>query len=128
MTPLVIAAVVAAGAAGAALRWLVSGRFSRADQTLPWAVLLVNIAGSLVAGLALAISETLGAPDVRLIVLGGFAGGLTTFGTLSLETVQLLLGGRVRTAVLSIVANLVAGIAAFLIGWGAVTLVAGLSV
>jgi CrcB protein len=39
-------------------------------------------------------------------------GGLTTFSTLSVETVQFVTAKRVRVAVLSIAANLVFGIGA----------------
>jgi CrcB protein len=127
VTPPVVVAILAAGAAGALVRWLVSHRYARADGSLPAAVLIVNVAGSLVAGIALGLSETLDAPEVRLILLGGFAGGLTTFGTLSVETVQLLIGGRVRTGLLSIAANVGVGIVALLAGWAAVALIASLA-
>jgi len=38
------------------------------------------------------------------------AGGLTTFSTWSVETVQLVLDGRWRTAVTSVALNLVVGV------------------
>lgn len=108
MTPGLVALVVTAGAVGAVLRYLV-GRWG-ARSTWPWPVLLVNVAGSLVAGAAVHT-------DLALVVVTGFAGGLTTFSTFSVETVQLTLSKRWRAAAASVAANLVIGILAALVGW-----------
>jgi CrcB protein len=106
MTPLLALAVIAAGAVGAGARYLVG----RAKSTWPWPVLLVNVVGSLVAGIALHT-------DVALIVATGFAGGLTTFSTFSVETVQLAGEGRWRAAAASVALNLALGLAAATAGW-----------
>ena len=116
MTPALVAAVLVAGALGAVLRWMVSRWLSRSEgpyRNLPTSVLLVNVAGSALAGAILGLAEA-GAvnADLRLILLTGFCGGLTTFSTLSVETIQLVLDGRWRPAVLSVGANLVLGIGA----------------
>ena len=102
-----IALVLLAGAAGALLRFFTL-RLVRA----PWAVLVVNVAGSFVGGLL--IGATTG--DLRLILLTGFCGGLTTFSTFSVETVQLVMEKKVRTALLSVAANLLLGIGAAAVG------------
>ncbi|MCU1441292.1 MAG: CrcB family protein [Rhodoglobus sp.] len=104
-------AVIAAGAVGALVRYLVSRAF--AGSQFPWAVLVVNVAGSAIGGavLGLATRAELSA-DLRLVLLTGLCGGLTTFSTLSVETVQLVLEGRTRAAVSSITTNLVLGIGA----------------
>ena len=108
MTPLLALAVVAAGAVGAVLRYLVGRAGARASW--PWPVLAVNVAGSLLAGFALHT-------DAALIVATGFCGGLTTFSTLSVETVQLVVDGRRRAAATSIALNVVVGLAAATVGW-----------
>jgi len=108
MTPLLVALVLAAGAVGSALRYLAGRAGARA--TWPWPVLLVNVVGSLIAGVGIH-------SDVSLIVVTGFAGGLTTFSTLSVETVQLFLSSRWRSAVGSVAANLALGILAAIGGW-----------
>jgi len=108
MTPLLVALVLAAGAVGSALRYLAGRAGARAAW--PWPVLLVNVVGSLIAGFAIH-------SDASLIVVTGFAGGLTTFSTLSVETVQLFLSNRWRSAVGSVAANLVLGILAAIGGW-----------
>lgn len=108
MTPLLALAVIAAGAVGTVARYLV-GR-AGAKAAWPWPVLLVNVAGSLVAGIAMHT-------DAALIVVTGFAGGLTTFSTFSVETVQLVGQGRWRAAVANVAANLALGLGAATAGW-----------
>jgi CrcB protein len=103
----VIALVLLAGAAGALLRFFTL-RLVRA----PWAVLVVNVVGSFIGGVL--IGATTG--DLRVILLTGFCGGLTTFSTFSVETVQLVMERRVRTAALSVAANLGVGIGAAAMG------------
>jgi fluoride exporter len=108
MTPLLVVFVIVAGAVGSVLRYLVGRAGARASW--PWPVLLVNVAGSFVAGVAIH-------SDLALIVVTGFAGGLTTFSTLSVETVQLAAQRRWRSALLSIALNLAVGLAAAAVGW-----------
>lgn len=109
---MIIVAVLVAGAIGSLARYLVSLAFARRGG-FPWAVLVVNVVGSAVGGaiLALATRGDLSA-DIRLILLTGFCGGLTTFSTFSVESIQLVLDGRGRVAALSIAANLVLGVGA----------------
>lgn len=108
MTPLIVALVLATGALGTVTRYLI-GR-AGAKAAWPWPVLLVNVVGSLLAGMAIHT-------DLALIVVTGFAGGLTTFSTFSVETVQLAGEGRWRAAVGNVAANLALGLAAATAGW-----------
>ena len=103
----VLAAVVV-GALAAAVRWALSHGIRA-----PWAVLMVNVVGSGIGGAVLGLAqrgEMSG--DIRLVILGGLCGGLTTFSTWSVESIQLVLDGKWRVAALSVAANLVLGIAA----------------
>jgi CrcB protein len=115
MTPVVVAAALLAGAVGALARYAITHAVARREPAvrLPWAVLIANVAGSLVAGVLLVLPPD---AEVRFVLLSGFAGGLTTFSTWSVETVQLALDGRGRHAVLNILANLIAGGLAALLG------------
>jgi CrcB protein len=108
MTPLSVALVIVAGAGGAVLRYLVARAGAKAAW--PWPVLLVNVLGSLLAGFAFHT-------ELSLIAVTGFAGGLTTFSTFSVETVQLGARGRWRAAVASVALNLAVGLAAAAVGW-----------
>ncbi len=69
---------------------------------LPWATLLVNVAGSFLIGLAAQAStrpgHVLADPLVRQLVMTGFCGGFTTFSLFSLETVRILQAGDLGRA------------------------------
>ncbi len=118
MSALVAIVALVAGALGALLRYAASTLIGRTRANLPWAVLLVNAFGSLLGGIVIGLAQSgaIGA-DARLVVLSGFAGGLTTFSTFSVETVQLALAGRWRTALGSVLANLTLGIALAVAGF-----------
>lgn len=118
MTPLVALAVVTAGAVGAVARYALSVRFPVRRGRLPLGILLANVAGSAVAGVVVGLAEraALG-DDVRLVLVTGFCGGLTTFSTWSVETVELAEGGRWRAAVLNIALTLGLGLAAAASGY-----------
>ena len=123
-------ATIAAGGAGAVLRYLVSVSFARvgarpgrdsvrngsAVPRFPWPVLVVNVVGSALAGAVLALGGTL-SPDAQVMLLAGVCGGLTTFSTFSVETVQLVQAGRTGSAVGSVAANVVVGVGACALGF-----------
>ena len=121
MTALVVTATIVAGGVAAVIRWLVTLAFSH--RALPWAVLIVNAAASLLGGVTLGLTDA-GAIDsgIRMVLLSGLAGGLSTFSTFSVETMQLVQEGRWRVAVGSIAANLAAGLAAAGVGYAVVLL------
>jgi CrcB protein len=101
-------AAMVIGALAATLRWMLSHII-----LAPWAVLLVNVVGSGVGGAVLGLAQRGDlSGDIRLVILGGLCGGLTTFSTWSVESIQLVLGGKWRIAALSVGANLVLGVAA----------------
>jgi len=108
----VVAAVVV-GAAAAVVRY----RVTRAVAS-PWGVLLVNVVGSAVGGVVVGLAERAAlSGDIRLILLGGLCGGLTTFSTWSVESIQLAQEGKWRVALLSVSTNLLLGIAAAAVGY-----------
>ena len=113
LSPLIVAAVIVAGAVGAVLRYALSHAFPVRPGHLPGGILIVNVVGSGVAGALIGLAER-GAldGDLRLVLVTGFCGGLTTFSTWSVETIELLDGGRWRAAILNVVVTLVLGLAA----------------
>lgn len=102
MPALAVVALAGAGAVGALLRYL-AGVALPARRSLPWGILLVNVVGSFVAGLGIAAIDD---PVLRLALVTGFCGGLTTFSTHAVDTARLALGeigvdgahGRAATA------------------------------
>lgn len=112
MNLLVALAVVIAGALGTLARYGISLAFLRRAD-FPRAVLVVNVVGCLIGGTVFALAEhAIVSPSLKLILLTGIAGGLTTFSTWSVETIQLIESGRPRTAIASVLINLILGLAA----------------
>ncbi|MBK1694226.1 fluoride ion transporter CrcB [Chromatium weissei] len=81
---------------GALLRWILGSRFNPLFSTLPLGTLIANLLGGLLIGLAIVIFARYSnwAPEIRLFVITGFLGGLTTFSTFSAEVVNLLARGE----------------------------------
>ena len=107
----VVLAVALGGFLGAPLRFhldrlLRHGRF-------PWGTLTANTVGCFLLG---TIAGRLEGTTYALLGIG-FCGALTTFSTLGYETVRLLQDDGDREAVLSVVANVGAGVSATWLGW-----------
>ena len=118
LSPLVVIAVLAAGAVGAVLRYALSRAFPVRPGHLPGGILIVNVVGSGLAGALIGVAERAALDgDLRLVLVTGFCGGLTTFSTWSVETIELVDGGRWRAAILNVVMTLVLGIAAAVGGY-----------
>ncbi|WP_304455100.1 fluoride efflux transporter CrcB [Nocardiopsis sp. YSL2] len=115
-----IAVAVAAGSAlGAVGRYLVDRYIqSLGPSVLPWGTFTVNTTGSLVLGLVLSAAASGALPGAATAALGtGFCGALTTFSTLSYETLRLTESGARAYAVLNVGLTVVAGLAAAALGW-----------
>ncbi len=116
------------GIIGTTLRWAV---ITAAPQPtgFPWPVFAINVAGSLVVGAAL--GEEWGHPGRRLLLhdgIGiGFCGGLTTFSTFAVEMATFLRSGRPGLAIVYLVASVVAGLAAAVLGAAALRRVRALT-
>jgi fluoride exporter len=113
------AAAVASGAAlGALLRWGLSAALNHLWPHLPAGTLLTNLVGGYGIGLALGLLALRPdvPPEVRLFVITGFLGGLTTFSTFSAEVVTALQAGRVGWAMATAAAHLVGSVALTLLG------------
>lgn len=106
---MIILVMAAAGATGAVLRLL-------ADYYLERGILMINVIGSLVAGLAAGLLSGPDALVAREIWLTGVAGALTTFSTVSVSTARDALSGRFAAAVGSWAAHLASGILAVAVG------------
>lgn len=111
-----VVAIIAGGLA-AVVRYLVTRAFA-GRGSLPWAVFIVNSVGSALGGVAVGLSTTLSiSADARLVLVGGIAGGLTTFSTWSVETVQLVMERKLGTAIVNVALGLVVGLAAAIAGY-----------
>jgi fluoride exporter len=110
--------ISAAGALGAVLHYLVDGVVhDRTSGRFPFGILVVNVAGCLVAGLAMGLLETgVVSPDTKLLLGTGFAGSFTTMSTYTYETVALAEHDLVPQSVVYLVGSVAAGLLAAGIG------------
>ncbi|MCW3815243.1 fluoride efflux transporter CrcB [Micromonospora sp. DR5-3] len=108
--------LIAIGAAlGAPLRYLTDRAVqARHGSPFPWGTLTVNVAGSLLLGAVAAVPAS---PAVTALVGTGFCGALTTWSTLSYETLRLARTGARRHAVANVLASVLAGLGAATLGY-----------
>ncbi len=89
------AAVGIGAACGAWLRWGLSLLLNPVFPTLPLGTLTANLAGGFIIGVMLGITEPIHLSlTMRLLLITGLLGGLTTFSTFSAETMNLMLKGE----------------------------------
>lgn len=106
--------VIAGAAVGAPLRYLVDRLVqSRHDTDFPWGVCAVNAAGSLVLGVVTAAALD---PGIALLIGTGFCGALTTYSTLTYDTVRLSGTGARFHAVAGLAVSIGSGLGAYLLG------------
>ncbi len=106
-------AVFIGGGIGSVARWYISLKMNGMTPLFPAGTLTVNLVGSFIIGLCIAIFSRMTQLDplLRVILTTGFCGGLTTFSTFSMEVVTMLQDGRMAAAGLNVLLNLVGSIA-----------------
>ena len=103
-----IAAVGIGAALGAWLRWGLATWLNPRLPSFPLGTLTANLVGGYLVGFAVAyfLARHSLPPELRLLVVTGFLGGLTTFSTFSAEVVELLMRGDWGTGALLAFAHL----------------------
>lgn len=97
------------GGLGAVTRFWLSKQLNQ--LSLPYGTLVSNLIGCLCIGLAINASMRL-VPDgmVKITIVTGFLGGLTTFSTFSMETTQMLRNTEYIKALIYVTMNLGLGV------------------
>lgn len=89
---------------------------------LPVMVLIINVVGSMLAGLHLGLTggpNPLGQVEAtNFFFVTGVLGGFTTFSAFSLQTIEMLFDGEPVLALLNISISVVGGLAAAAFGYG----------
>ena len=111
--------VMAGGSLGALSRYAVSLWAAKLFGTrFPWGTLTVNLSGCFLIGLAFALGErglSIMNPSMRLFFMTGFLGGLTTFSSFGLETMNAMREGSHLVTVANFLSNnLIGGALVFL--------------
>jgi CrcB protein len=109
------------GAMGAAARHAVNiALHVRYGSTFPWATFTANAVGCLAIGL---LAGAVAAERIQIGELGraflfvGLLGGFTTFSSFGLDTLTLVKGGAVLSALLNVAANVLVSLAAVWVGY-----------
>jgi len=121
--------IATGGALGSVLRYLISEAVSALiGMSAVWAILLVNVSGSFIIGLAAGASwEHVRLADssfTRYFVMVGVCGGYTTFSSFSLQTFSLLQSGEIARASINVGLSVVTCLIAT---WAGYALAAALS-
>ena len=124
--PLMQVLAIAIGAAfGALARWLAGLWLNPSWSGFPLGTLLVNCVGGLLIGIALAWFERTPNDLLRLLLVTGFLGGLTTFSSFSGESLILLQRGDYALALGHTAAHLFGSLACAALGFWAMRNLAG---
>lgn len=116
--PVTLITVALGGALGAMLRYLsVHAALRLFGPGFPWGTLIVNVAGSLIMGVAAAlILEKTGAGRIYLFLMTGVLGGFTTFSAFSLDALYLIERGKLAASVAYIGGSVALSILALILG------------
>lgn len=111
--------VMLGGSLGAASRYgigLVTAKWLGTNY--PWGTLTVNLSGCFIIGLLFALADRsqLLTADVRLFLITGYLGALTTFSSFSLETVNAGRAGLTLQVLTNILINNLGGLTLTYIG------------
>jgi len=111
--------VMLGGSLGAASRYGIGLLTARLWGTsFPYGTMVVNLAGCFVIGLLFALADRsrLLTPDMRLLLITGYLGALTTFSSFTLETVNAGRAGLTWQPLANILINNLGGLSLTYLG------------
>ena len=111
--------VALGGALGALSRYGVDEWIERrVESSFPWSTFLINVSGCFAVGfIVAALVDRHRAPEwLRVGLVVGFCGGYTTFSTFAQETLDLMEARDIAIAVASVLASVLVGVTAVLLG------------
>ena len=113
MTPYGFLAVGIGGALGCWLRWVLGIAFNPLFPNMLMGTLAANLTGGYLIGVGIEYfthHDSL-PPELRLFVIVGFLGGLTTFSSFSAEAVELLADKQLGWAFVMVASHLLGSLA-----------------
>lgn len=110
--------VAAGGAAGACARYAIALVLLDPASRFPYATLLANLCGALLAGFLISflLSRGLASTPFYLLLITGFLGSFTTLSAFSVETIRMLQNGDTVLAIVNVLLTLVGALLAVLAG------------
>lgn len=119
--------VMAGGATGAVLRYLLARSIPSGAGGWPWPTFLANILGGFAMGLlaVLVLKNSEISNDMRLLLGVGLLGGFTTFSAFSLEMMTMIEQGNAAQAAIYAIASVLIALMAVFAGAGIGRVVVG---
>jgi CrcB protein len=109
--------VCVGGFLGTGARYSLNGWVAhRFGETFPWGTLAVNVVGSFAVGIIYFAcgpdSPVIVSATTRQFLLAGILGGFTTFSSFSIQTLNLLKGGELRSVFGNVIGSVLLGLLA----------------
>jgi fluoride exporter len=122
-----VSLVALGGALGAVVRFGISTAVHARIIRFPLGTLTVNTLGCLLIGILMyfAIDRPTISPQLRLFLMAGFLGGMTTFSSFGYETLGLLRQGNSFMAFANIAGHIVLSLGAVWVGWAGTRMIWG---
>ncbi len=127
--PSSLVAISLGASLGAILRWVLGHALNDVFPNLTLGTLAANLLGGYIIGMAIAWfgGHTGLSPQMRLFVITGFCGGLTTFSTFSAELAVMLEQGRLGWMAVAVLVHVAGSLAMTLLGMATVAWLRALS-
>ncbi len=110
-------AVAAGGALGSVLRWRLVVWLGGLQWPIAPGILVANLVGGLCIGFSIVAFERLPSEGLRLLLVTGVLGGLTTFSSFSGESLSLMIKGQWGVAVMHTLVHVCGALLAAVLGW-----------
>jgi CrcB protein len=118
LSPLAQAGAVALGGAlGSLLRWRLVVWLAALQWPIAPGILAANLVGGLCIGFSIVAFERMPSEGLRLLLVTGVLGGLTTFSSFSGESLSLLVKGQWGVAVMHTLVHVCGALLAAALGW-----------
>jgi len=111
------AAVAVGGAFGSLLRWRLVVWLGALDWPIAPGILVANLVGGLCIGFSIVAFERLPSEGMKLLLVVGVLGGLTTFSSFSGESLSLMITGQWAVAVMHTLVHVCGALFAAALGW-----------
>lgn len=127
--PSTLVAISLGASLGAILRWVLGHALNDVFPNQTLGTLAANLLGGYIIGMAIAWfgGHTGLSPQMRLFVITGFCGGLTTFSTFSAELAVMLEQGRLGWMAVAVLVHVAGSLAMTLLGMATVAWLRALS-
>jgi CrcB protein len=111
------AAVALGGACGSVLRWRLVVGLAALDWPIAPGILVANLVGGLCIGFSIVAFDRMPSEGLKLLLVTGLLGGLTTFSSFSGESLALMVKGHWGVAVMHTLVHVCGALAAAALGW-----------